>query len=1190
MPVHEATSPSSDKFGIGVAVADDPLGPYTDHAGGPIVSQSILTNTIHNIDPTVHIAEDGRVYMWWGSFGNLRMVELEADMKTRTGSVQTVTGLTGFFEAPWVFERNGTYYLVYAGNNAGPTSACTPANYHACIAYGTASSPQGPWTYRGTILPPVSSTTSHPGIVEFDGQWYLAYHTADAVGGNHFRRSVAIDVVEWDDTQTPPRIKPVQITPEKVADRTPRPNLAHEATVTVSNTPVPTQYWVKSLNDEIIRPNPLPPDMWGTWSANRPRQQWAQYTWDQPVRVSGTQIQFWRDQAPGIGTGVSNPDSWVLQYWDLATSTWVDVPNPSGYPTQHNVLLDVTFDPVTTTQVRATFNGSPSTSTPTTYAAIAVQEWKVLSEQPQTVAPVEVVTWLGADDGPQLPMTAGVTYPGDVVLDVPVWWDPVDPADLDQPGVVQVQGSVLGNAGGHVHAELTVLADPPWRTNVALDATASASSTAGHNRVGAVNDDVVPEDGSDQTLVWGTWPEVGEQRVQYAWEGVRTVDRSEMLFFQDVAEGVDEGVKVPESWRLQYWDDGAEAWLDVTDLSGYGTDDQAVNVTTFEPVTTTMLRAPMVSQGAEPEGGSLAIREWRVVGEEPDSSAPTVALTPSGVSGGGGWFTSAVTVPVVPADDRDTRFTITTQVGDAEPVVHTRVRSADVVVSADGRHTVRVTVADQAGNEVDQSVEVAIDRLAPSTSAVVDQDARTVTLAASDATSGVVAVEYSVDSQSAWQPYTDPAVVDAYKHDVFYRATDAAGNGSAVATVTVPISPDAPMVGNIAPFATPTASYTAPWNNVNALNDGRGTNSGGSQGLLWGSWTGNEPVNRWIQYTWGAPVTVDSSEVMFWTDAAAGSGAGVAVPQSWYIEHWEAEAQAWVQVTNPSGYGTARAGTNVTTFDPVTTTRLRATLFTYPNAAGTSRSAVAVSEWEVVAAEVGEEPDTMAPTVGLATDPAVPGSGWFTGEVTVTATAEDDVDADPVVELRLGDGPWQPYAGPHVLSVDGRHVVAARATDASGNVSDEVELEAAIDTATPTTSAVLDPSARQATFASSDAGSGVARVEAHLGDEVWASVAGPLALPDDAVTVHFRAVDVAGNVETARHLERRGNGVLKDIEYGRSYFQDDVPVRDATVLRGHAAPTSRAAWARGTRTRRSATTTCSPPTGRTPRRAPASAR
>ncbi len=35
-------------------------------------------------------------------------------------------------------------------------------------------------------------------------------------------------------------------------------------------------------------------------------------------------------------------------------------------------------------------------------------------------------------------------------------------------------------------------------------------------------------------------------------------------------------------------------------------------------------------------------------------------------------------------------------------------------------------------------------------------------------------------------------------------------------------------------------------------------------------------------------------------------------------------------------------------------------------------------------------------------------------------------------------------------------------------------------------------------------------------------------------------------------VERRGHQVLADIEYGRSYFQDDVPIREATVLRGHA--------------------------------------
>jgi len=40
--------------------------------------------------------------------------------------------------------------------------------------------------------------------------------------------------------------------------------------------------------------------------------------------------------------------------------------------------------------------------------------------------------------------------------------------------------------------------------------------------------------------------------------------------------------------------------------------------------------------------------------------------------------------------------------------------------------------------------------------------------------------------------------------------------------------------------------------------------------------------------------------------------------------------------------------------------------------------------------------------------------------------------------------------------------------------------------------------------------------------------------------------------QAARFVERRGHGTLSDIEWGRSYYQDDVPVRAATVLRGHA--------------------------------------
>ncbi|GGO21120.1 glycoside hydrolase family 127 protein [Micromonospora parathelypteridis] len=40
--------------------------------------------------------------------------------------------------------------------------------------------------------------------------------------------------------------------------------------------------------------------------------------------------------------------------------------------------------------------------------------------------------------------------------------------------------------------------------------------------------------------------------------------------------------------------------------------------------------------------------------------------------------------------------------------------------------------------------------------------------------------------------------------------------------------------------------------------------------------------------------------------------------------------------------------------------------------------------------------------------------------------------------------------------------------------------------------------------------------------------------------------------QAALFVDRRGHGRLSDVEYGREYFQDELPVREATVLRGHA--------------------------------------
>ncbi|MFN3808458.1 family 43 glycosylhydrolase [Asticcacaulis sp.] len=379
-PVMQKDSTNKDGFAIGVAVSDTPTGPWVDaHPSGPVVSQSWpVPNTIQNIDPTVLVDEDNRVYLYWGTFGRLKGVELEPDMLTFKGTPIDVTSLTGFFEAAWIFKRKGTYYMAYAGNRAGPNSECTEAVYYACIAYGTAPSPLGPWTYRGVLLDPVSSTTSHSGLIAFKDKWYIAYHTADAKGGGHFRRSVALDEVRWDDSVSPPRPQKVVPTGGAPFDATPIRNIASHARITASNAPVPVQYWLRALNDGKVHIAPLPPDMWATWSPNNPKQQWVLYKWDQPVTLNGASLYFWGDQPAGSGVGVAPPKDWHLEYRD--GETWKPVKATTAYRSRLNAYNPVSFAPVTTRCLRAVFDASTDGKT---YAAVAAQEWQALAVTPQ---------------------------------------------------------------------------------------------------------------------------------------------------------------------------------------------------------------------------------------------------------------------------------------------------------------------------------------------------------------------------------------------------------------------------------------------------------------------------------------------------------------------------------------------------------------------------------------------------------------------------------------------------------------------------------------------------------------------------------------------------------------------------------------------------------------------------------------
>ncbi len=162
-------------------------------------------------------------------------------------------------------------------------------------------------------------------------------------------------------------------------DAAPITNIASHARVTASNAPVPVQYWLRALNDGKTRPNPLPPDMWATWSANNPASQWVLYQWDAPVTLNASSIFFWSDHVAGSGIGVAPPKAWHLEYRE--GNAWKVVNATSPYTANVNVYNHVTFTPVTTRCLRAVFEASTDGRT---YAAVAAQEWQAHSPQLKT--------------------------------------------------------------------------------------------------------------------------------------------------------------------------------------------------------------------------------------------------------------------------------------------------------------------------------------------------------------------------------------------------------------------------------------------------------------------------------------------------------------------------------------------------------------------------------------------------------------------------------------------------------------------------------------------------------------------------------------------------------------------------------------------------------------------------------------
>ncbi len=169
---------------IGLAQADNPLGPFEDVYDHPFIGGGYGGVPFNSIDAHVFRDTDGSLYLYATGYNPitfLRVFPLN-DPVTLSGGWEFVFSANPFTwegfvaEGPWMILHEGVYYLMYSGNGANlPLYA---------IGYATADNPMGPFTkyQRNPILrnnwdreffgPGHNSLTVGP-----DGELWMFYHT-----------------------------------------------------------------------------------------------------------------------------------------------------------------------------------------------------------------------------------------------------------------------------------------------------------------------------------------------------------------------------------------------------------------------------------------------------------------------------------------------------------------------------------------------------------------------------------------------------------------------------------------------------------------------------------------------------------------------------------------------------------------------------------------------------------------------------------------------------------------------------------------------------------------------------------------------------------------------------------------------------------------------------------------------------
>lgn len=208
---------------IGVAVSDNPAGPFTDPIGKPLLDKSPEGQGGQVIDPDVfQDPKTGKYYLYWGN-SYMAVSELGDDMTsikdTKVLIPRNKKREYNYNEGTYVFFRNGKYYFMWSEND-------TRSTYYR-VRYLISDSPvefirdgKPAKTERTIVISQDPSKqifgTGHHAIIQKPGtdEWYIVYHRFARPDGVKmgwsagYNREVCIDKIEFNEDGTIKAVRP----------------------------------------------------------------------------------------------------------------------------------------------------------------------------------------------------------------------------------------------------------------------------------------------------------------------------------------------------------------------------------------------------------------------------------------------------------------------------------------------------------------------------------------------------------------------------------------------------------------------------------------------------------------------------------------------------------------------------------------------------------------------------------------------------------------------------------------------------------------------------------------------------------------------------------------------------------------------------------------------------------------------